>query len=65
LIRELMNPKPKMTRQGIRDLNYYGPKPPKAPAIVAPVAAGGERGQSRPGASENSDAPSAASKAGD
>jgi hypothetical protein len=31
-----MNAKPRLTKQGIRDLNYYGPKPKKA-AVMAPA----------------------------
>jgi hypothetical protein len=27
-----MDTKPRMTKQGIRDLNYYGPKPARVPA---------------------------------
>jgi hypothetical protein len=37
-----MTPKPKMTRQGIRDLNEYGPKKPKLPAGSRPAANEGE-----------------------
>ncbi len=32
--------KPRMTKQGIRDLNYYGPKPAKAQPPARPAAAG-------------------------
>jgi len=37
-----MNPKPRMTKQGIRDLNYYGPKPAKLQAEPRPAADEGE-----------------------
>jgi hypothetical protein len=30
--------KPRMTKQGIRDLNYYGPKPAKGQARARPAA---------------------------
>ena len=60
-----MNVKPKMTKQGIRDLNYYGPKPLNARASVAPVAADGERRASRAVAAEKSDDRSDPSKVGD
>ena len=30
-----MNAKPRLTKQGLRDLNHYGPKPSKAPAEAA------------------------------
>jgi hypothetical protein len=36
-----MNAKTRMTRQGLRDLNHYGPKRPTA-APVAPKAPEGE-----------------------
>jgi hypothetical protein len=29
--------KPRMTKQGIRDLNYYGPRPAKARAAARPA----------------------------
>ena len=35
-----MDSKPRMTKQGIRDLNYYGPKPAKARPPARPAAAG-------------------------
>ena len=31
--------KGRTTRQGLRDLNYYGPKPVKTPAETPPAAA--------------------------
>jgi hypothetical protein len=34
-----MNAKPRMTKQGVRDLNYYGPKPAKIRAAARPAAA--------------------------
>ena len=37
-----MDPKPRMTKQGIRDLNHYGPRPAKAPAASQPAATDGE-----------------------
>jgi len=39
-IDEAVDSKPRMTKQGIRDLNYYGPKPAKAQAPARPAAAG-------------------------
>jgi hypothetical protein len=37
-----MNPSPRLTKQGIRDLNNYGPKPPKVVPGAATPASGGE-----------------------
>ncbi len=37
-----MNSKYRMTKQGLRDLNYYGPKPAKAGAVARPAADEGE-----------------------
>lgn len=36
-----MDSKPRLTKQGLRDLNYYGPRPVKAltPALPAPTGA--------------------------
>jgi hypothetical protein len=38
-----MNTKPRLTKQGLRDLNYYGPKPSKAPATSKPAGPDQER----------------------
>jgi len=53
-----MNPKPKMTKQGIRDLNYYGPKPGKVPAASRPAAYDGESGVARATIPKRPEAPS-------
>jgi hypothetical protein len=37
-IHRAMDSKPRMTKQGIRDLNYYGPRPAKARAASQPAA---------------------------
>jgi hypothetical protein len=36
-----MDTKPRLTKQGIKDLNHYGPKPIRA-EVAAPSAAGDE-----------------------
>jgi hypothetical protein len=38
-----MDTKPRLTKQGIKDLNHYGPKPTRAVA-GAPLQAGDEAG---------------------
>ena len=52
-----MNAKPRMTKQGIRDLNYYGPKPVKAPAASPPAATAVETTVDQPIVSKKSDTP--------
>ncbi len=52
-----MNPKPKMTKQGLRNLNYYGPKPSKTRTASGTAAPEGERSVSPPVVPEKSDAP--------
>jgi hypothetical protein len=42
-----MNPKPRMTKQGLRDLNHYGPKPGKD-AAEASLQANGVDGEAAP-----------------
>jgi hypothetical protein len=53
-----MNPKPRLTKQGLRDLNHYGPKPSKAPATSKPAAPDAEPSVAAPTVPEKSDAPS-------
>jgi len=38
-----VNSNPRLTKQGIRDLNYYGPKPGKAAAAAPPAPAADEQ----------------------
>jgi hypothetical protein len=38
-----MDAKPRMTKQGLKDLNHYGPKPPRASAEGAPAPEGGDQ----------------------
>jgi len=52
-----MNVKPRMTKQGIRDLNYYGPKPVKAPVATRPAATEAEGAVDQPIVSKKSDTP--------
>ncbi len=52
-----MDPKPRMTKQGIRDLNYYGPKPAKAAPAARPAAGSAEAGVPAPIVPDNKDAP--------
>jgi hypothetical protein len=52
-----MTPKPKMTRQGIRDLNEYGPKKPKLPAGSPPAANQGETPDAPATVPKNPEAP--------
>ncbi|HVZ85838.1 MAG TPA: hypothetical protein VHG72_02645 [Polyangia bacterium] len=46
-----------MTKQGIRDLNYYGPKPAKAAPAARPAAGSAEAGVPAPIVPDNKDAP--------
>jgi hypothetical protein len=46
-----MDTKPKLTKQGIKDLNHYGPKPGRA-AAEAPTPAGDEEVKASPPVSE-------------
>jgi len=46
---------PRMTRQGVRDLNNYGPKPRKAGATPRPVVDGGETATQEPPDAKTSD----------
>jgi hypothetical protein len=50
-----MDTKPRLTKQGIRDLNHYGPRPDKAQA-PAPAASGAEASASPVLAPKESDA---------
>ena len=54
-----MNVKPRMTKQGIRDLNYYGPKPVKAPAASRPAASDTDGNVDQPIVPKKSDTPPA------
>jgi hypothetical protein len=54
-----MDPKPRLTKQGIRDLNHYGPKPVKAPAASQVPATDAESGVSELSVPKTSDAPPA------
>ncbi len=49
-----MDTKPKLTKQGIKDLNHYGPKPTRASAD-APSPAGDEVKASPPVSDEKPD----------
>ncbi len=54
-----MDPKPRLTKQGIRDLNHYGPKAVKAPAAAQAPATDAESGVSELIVPKTSDAPPA------
>ena len=47
-----MDTKPRLTKQGIKDLNHYGPKAGRAPA-EAPHPAGDEEAKASPPISED------------
>jgi hypothetical protein len=52
-----MDAKPRLTKQGIKDLNHYGPKPTRAVAEAASPADGEELKDSPPIAEKKPDAP--------
>jgi hypothetical protein len=54
-----MDPKPRLTKQGIRDLNHYGPKPVKAPDAAQAPATDAETAASQLIVPKTSDAPPA------
>ncbi len=54
-----MTPKPKLTRQGIRDLNDYRPKSEKTPSGERPVTTEAETSDAAPAVPKKPEPPSA------
>jgi len=52
-----VNTNPRLTKQGIRDLNHYGPKPGKVAAEAAPQALAGDAEVAPPAAEKGPVAP--------